>query len=72
MALNVQKLALDIESALNKASQDTTNPAAARRQLAADLAGVIHMYITSATVSTTVLGTGPVGPITGTGTGTIS
>lgn len=56
---------------LQKMKQET-DPVKAEQDFAKDLATLIDTYIKTGTVTTTVIGTSPGGPVTGTGTGSIS
>ena len=48
------------------------DPAVSRQEIAADLAAAIDTYIKSGTVTVTLAGTSPAGPVTGTGTGAVT
>lgn len=64
MALVKQTLADALETAFSR-----ENSAA---EAAEAIATAIDSYVKAAVVSTTVVGTSPSGPVTGTGTGTLS
>lgn len=72
MALNKTALEQQLILAFDKARKKTENPDQAQIELAKAIATAIDTYAKTATVSTTVVGTSPSGPVTGTGTGTIS
>lgn len=75
MALVKTVLVAAIEAALNKQAGKTAegdDPKDSVKEFAADLADAIDVYIKSGTVNSTVVGTSPSGPVTGTAVGTIS
>ena len=75
MALVKSVLQQAIVTAFSKqaAKQDEgSTPEQAINELAADLATAIDTYIKSGTVNTTVIGSSPSGPVTGTGAGAIT
>jgi hypothetical protein len=75
MALNKAGLEAAILAALTKQANKTNasdDPAVSRQELASDIATAIETFVKSGLVSTTVTGTSPSGPVTGTGTGSIS
>jgi len=79
MALVKETLAAKIKEAFDKQSdkgksdnEKNAEMAAARAEMADDIANAIHEYIIQGKVTTTVTGTCPDGPVTGSGTGSIS
>lgn len=75
MPLVPQTLEAAILAALEKQAAkqaEGDDPAASRQEIAKDLATAIDTYIKSGLVTTTVVGTSPAGPVTGTGTGNIT
>lgn len=71
MALNKALLEQSILGIFNKLATETTNPELSRQNMAKELANVIHDYVTSGEVRTTVTGSSPSGAVAGTGIGTI-
>ena len=68
-------LETQLEELLKRQAERTANgetAEVARADLAAALADIIDQYVRSATVTTTVVGTSPSGPVTGTGTGNLT
>lgn len=75
MPLVTQTLEAAILAALEKQAakqSEGDDPAASRQEIAADLAAAIDTYIKSGTVTVTLAGTSPAGPVTGTGTGAVT
>lgn len=75
MPLVPQTLEAAILAALEKQASkqsDGDDPATSRQELAADIASAIDTYIKSGTVTVTLAGTSPSGPVTGTGTGAVT
>lgn len=73
MALVVTVLEQQIAAAFEKQAakqSEGDDPAQAIKEIAADLAAAIDAYIKSATVLSTVVGTSPAGPVSGTATST--
>lgn len=75
MPLNKAGLQAAILAALNKQANKTNandDPATSRLELASDIADAIETFVKTGLVNTTVTGTSPSGPVSGTGIGSIS
>lgn len=75
MPLNKAILEAALLAALTEQANKTQvsdDPAVSRQQLATKIADAIDLFVKSGLVNTTVTGTSPSGPVTGTGTGSVS
>jgi len=72
MPLVKPTLQAQILNLINDLKTREDNQDASNSDMASGLADAIDAYIKTATVTTTIIGTSPAGPVTGTGTGTLS